>query len=405
MRNPLNRTTEVNKTFKQKRSLQAFFSLLPFALILLADPAQAARLQTWRFNAGQNQLTFTTDEGVQPTAQLIANPTRLVVDLPGVTLGRPAVSEAYTGNVRALRVGQFDRGITRLVVELAPGYTLDPAQVRFQGATPQQWSVQLPRPQLASTANPSAPIIPPGSVVVPTKPSGGGLFPVPPPGSAQIPIPVPLPANPSPVRPPVLPTPAIPPAQPRPVVPPRTPVSNAVVVIDAGHGGPDPGAVGIGGLREKDVVIDISRQVAVLLQQQGIRAVMTRSSDVDLDLAPRTTLANRLNATAFVSIHANAISMSRPDVNGIETFYYQSGLGLAQAIQRSMLQATGARDRGVKQARFYVLRYTSMPSALVEVGFVTGREDAAKLATAAHRKTLAESIARGIVQYLGQQRR
>jgi N-acetylmuramoyl-L-alanine amidase len=113
-------------------------------------------------------------------------------------------------------------------------------------------------------------------------------------------------------------------------------------------------------------------------------------------------LANRLNANLFVSIHANAISMSRPDVNGVETYYYSSGRALAQTIQNSILQATGAPNRGVRRARFYVLRHTAMPAVLVEVGFVTGRDDAPRLADASYRELMAQAIARGILQYVRQ---
>ena len=347
--------------------------LLPFAVLLSNDPAQAAKLQGWRFNTVQNQLEFSTDEGVQPRAQLIANPTRLVVDLPGTNLGRPAVTENYSGAVKAVRVGQFERGITRLVMELAPGYTIDPTQVRFRPASAQQWSVQLPTPRLAQAPNP-------GDVIVPID--------TPP----QV---IPVPPAPTPVTP--RPTPA-----PSPVVPRPTPPKNRpIVVIDPGHGGPDPGAVGIGGLQEKRVVLDISQQIAALLEKQGVQVVMSRSADVDLDLAPRTALANRVNANAFVSIHANAISMSRQDISGLETYYYNTGANLARSIHQSVLQETGVRDRGVRTARFYVLRYTSMPSVLVEVGFVTGREDAAKLATPAYRTKMAGAIANGVLRYLG----
>uniref|UniRef100_A0ACD5GSS4 N-acetylmuramoyl-L-alanine amidase family protein n=1 Tax=Desertifilum tharense IPPAS B-1220 TaxID=1781255 RepID=A0ACD5GSS4_9CYAN len=180
------------------------------------------------------------------------------------------------------------------------------------------------------------------------------------------------------------------------------PNSRVVVVVDPGHGGRDPGAVGIGGLQEKVVVMDISQQVAAILQQNGIQAVLTRTSDVEIDLEPRVRMARQMNATLFVSIHANAISMSRPDVNGLETYYYQSGLGLARTIHNSILQSTGMPDRGVRQARFYVLRQTSMPAVLVETGFVTGREDAARLANPAFRRQMAEAIARGIIQYIQQ---
>jgi N-acetylmuramoyl-L-alanine amidase len=192
----------------------------------------------------------------------------------------------------------------------------------------------------------------------------------------------------------------VPPATNTPPRLPRVPKGKIVVVVDPGHGGPDPGAIGINGLQEKEVVIDVSRQVAALLEQQGVQAVLTRSDDIDLDLEPRVALAERVNATLFVSIHANAISLSRPDINGLETYYFDTGLGLAQSIHASVLQGTGVQDRGVRKARFYVLRRTSMPSVLVEMGFVTGRDDAAKLATASYRRQMAESIVRGILQYI-----
>jgi N-acetylmuramoyl-L-alanine amidase len=177
-----------------------------------------------------------------------------------------------------------------------------------------------------------------------------------------------------------------------------------VVVVDPGHGGGDAGAIGIGGLREKDIVIDISRQVAAILEQQGLQAIMTRQDDREIELEPRVQLADRVNATLFVSIHANAIDMTRPDVNGIETYYYDSGYELARTIHNSLLQATGAPDRRVRSARFYVLRKTSMPAVLLEVGFVTGAEDAPKLADPAYRTRLAQAIARGVIQYVQQNR-
>jgi N-acetylmuramoyl-L-alanine amidase len=197
-----------------------------------------------------------------------------------------------------------------------------------------------------------------------------------------------------------------------PIVPPRGTTSSDLpnlsnrrmtVVIDPGHGGRDPGAIGINGLQEKDVVFSISEQLASILENQGVTVVMTRTDDRTLDLAPRVDIAERANATAFVSIHANALSMSRPDVNGVETFYDASssaGRQLAQSIQSNIINETNMRDRGIKTARFYVITQTSMPSVLVEVGFVTGREDAALLSDAAFRTRMAEAIARGILEYL-----
>lgn len=183
---------------------------------------------------------------------------------------------------------------------------------------------------------------------------------------------------------------------------PAVPRNGRIVVIDPGHGGGDPGAVGIGGIRESDIVLDISRQVVSLLKQQGVEAVMTRTRDEEIELQPRVQFAERTNADVFVSIHANAFDARRTDVNGIETFFYSGGGGqpLARAVQDSLLQELGARDRGVKSANFYVIRNTSMPAILVETGFVTGAEDAARLASPAGRSRIARAIARGILQYL-----
>lgn len=144
------------KNFKFSLLFLSWLSVVLFAL-----PVQAARLLFWRFDESQNQLIFTTDSSVQPTAQLISNPTRLVIDLPGIMLGRPTVNQSFSGTVRRLRVGQFDDRTARIVVELAPGYTLNPNQIVFRGASPTNWSVRLPNPErLAASRIPEPPPLP-----------------------------------------------------------------------------------------------------------------------------------------------------------------------------------------------------------------------------------------------------
>lgn len=200
-----------------------------------------------------------------------------------------------------------------------------------------------------------------------------------------------------PIRPGEITRPTTPPVTtPRPV-----PNSRVVIAIDPGHGGGDPGAVGIGGLQEKNAVLSISQQVVSFLSQEGIQAVLTRSGDQEIDLEPRVQSAEQANADVFVSIHANSISMSRPDINGLETYHYSaSGQRLAQVIHNAILQDVGMRDRGVRKANFYVIKNTPMPAVLVEVGFVTGSEDAARLSSSTGRTQLAKAIARGIAQYV-----
>ena len=123
--------------------------------LCLATPAKAGNLSSWQFNLGQNRLEFTTDEDVQPRAQLIANPTRLVIDLPGTSLRQLSSSARSQTNqtgarIRQIRLGQYDGDTARIVIELAPGYTIDPQQVQFRGLSPTQWTVQLPAPQFDS---------------------------------------------------------------------------------------------------------------------------------------------------------------------------------------------------------------------------------------------------------------
>ncbi len=147
----------------------------------------------------------------------------------------------------------------------------------------------------------------------------------------------------------------------------------------------------------------MSLQVARILQARGVQVIMTRTSDVDVDLPPRVALANSSGADAFVSVHANALSMARPDVNGVETFYFQGGrsAALAEAIQRQLMAVSpGTPDRGARPGRFFVIRRTVMPSALTEMGFVTGQIDAPRLADPEFRRRLAQAVATGILNYL-----
>ncbi len=212
------------------------------------------------------------------------------------------------------------------------------------------------------------------------------------------------PASPSSSTPDVISIPTTPPPKtPVPSTKPRTVgQKRIVVVIDPGHGGKDPGAIGIRGLQEKNVILPISQKIAAILEQKGIQVVMTRDSDYFVDLGPRVVMADRVNANLFVSIHANSMPANRSDINGLETYYYDSGQRLARAIHNSVLSSIDVRDRGVRKARFYVLRKSSMPSVLVEVGFVTGKVDSPRLGTTAYQNQMAEAIARGILQYIQQ---
>ncbi|MDP5016485.1 MAG: N-acetylmuramoyl-L-alanine amidase [Dolichospermum sp.] len=598
------------------------------SMVMLSSPTLAANLESWQFNRNQNLLEINTSGAVQPQAQLIFNPTRLVIDLPGVKLGSSRSTQQAGVGIREIRIGQFDEQTTRIVLELSPGYTLDPKQIKFVGKNANRWTVQLPKLERESVSSPTSntnnnnnynlvniesqtkpefsPIasssprgktqienlqitgdgffirtnggnpqtriirsrdkttifldildtslsanLTQGNLAVnkhgvdriefsqlqtaPTSvrmalkvdenspdwrvtSSSGGLVILPsrrivsssenenfPPNRAnnsstaiiqsveltdngtqlliradqavsatsgwdrnsglfRITIPNAKLANqvkgptfdqnspilklrlqPQPpntvvifvqpasgvtlgainqvgdkllalqlqrsrqIRPPMSLPPLLPPKQQLPDLKPRQPQitprrsvgkGKIVVMIDPGHGGKDSGAIGIGGVLEKDVILPISKRITEVLERNGIQVIMTRDSDYFVTLPGRVTMAERANADVFVSIHANSAGANRPEVSGLETYHYNSGLRLAQIVHSKILQSLNVRDRKVRKARFYVLRKTSMPSILVETGFLTGRDDAAKLRTSAYQNQMADAIAQGILQYL-----
>ncbi|PSB03741.1 N-acetylmuramoyl-L-alanine amidase [Merismopedia glauca] len=182
------------------------------------------------------------------------------------------------------------------------------------------------------------------------------------------------------------------------------PVRNGrvTVLIDPGHGGYDSGAPGVGGVLEKHIVLSISRKVNAILRQNGIQSVMTRTGDYFVELSGRTQMVPRVGADVFVSIHANAIG-GRPDVKGLEVYYFgPAGERLARTIHRSIVNNVTIPDRGVRKARFYVLRKNSVPATLVEVGFVTSPSESAKLTSDAYQDEMARAIAQGIIQFVRQ---
>lgn len=171
------------------------------------------------------------------------------------------------------------------------------------------------------------------------------------------------------------------------------------VVIDAGHGAHDRGA-SIGYVFEKHLALDTARRVEKLLRSQGIRVVMTRSSDVFLPLASRAAIGNRYGNALFVSVHYN-YSKSVGGGSGLETFYtHNHSYPLAAYIQAYIVQETGLHNRGVKFARFHVIRNTTKnPAVLVECGFVSNSSERAAMMSGRYREKMAQGIAKGILAY------
>lgn len=169
------------------------------------------------------------------------------------------------------------------------------------------------------------------------------------------------------------------------------------VIIDAGHGGRDKGAMW-GGVRESDLNMRVANKLEYLLKRNGYSTTMTRRSDVFISLSRRAAIANQYRNAIFVSIHFNATRETW--VRGAETFYAGSrGRSLATTIQQELVKDLKLRNRGVRMARFTVLMQTKCPAVLVECGFISNSSERRRCATSSYQSTAAQAIADGIMRY------
>ncbi|WP_425061413.1 Germination-specific N-acetylmuramoyl-L-alanine amidase [Sporomusa carbonis] len=190
-------------------------------------------------------------------------------------------------------------------------------------------------------------------------------------------------------------------------------LTDKVIVVDAGHGGIDPGA-NRPGILEKDINLAIALKLKDILNQYGAKVVLSRQTDIELspecdnekirgryhrDLAARVEMVEESNADLFISIHANAVTNAKR--HGAEVFYAaasEAGKTLATSIQTELCKVTQA-NRTAKPADYFVLRRNKIPAALVEVGYITNMEERMALQTPEYQRKLAEAIAAGIYNY------
>ena len=183
------------------------------------------------------------------------------------------------------------------------------------------------------------------------------------------------------------------------------PLEGRRIVIDPGHGGRDGGASAVGNLREKDLNLAVSKLLIARLKTEGARVISTRESDRFIELSKRARIANQDSAEVFISIHAN--NSTNPGAQGIEVWHPtkgkrgQSSQRLASDLCRELVSATGAKMRGPKADRrgLAVLRKTTMPAALVEIGFVSNRKELGRLADSKYQRLLADGIVLGLKRW------
>lgn len=167
------------------------------------------------------------------------------------------------------------------------------------------------------------------------------------------------------------------------------------IVIDAGHGGFDRGGIPGQRVAEKTMALDVAQRVGKKLRGDGYHVIMTRDSDVFVPLGTRVRIANAQRDAEFVCIHFN--SATREGANGIETYYYRSDSArLAANIHRQVVSGTSTDNRGIRRRGFFVLRRTTIPSVLVECGFLTNGGEARLVLQSSYRERLAEKIVNGI---------
>lgn len=188
---------------------------------------------------------------------------------------------------------------------------------------------------------------------------------------------------------------------------------NMVVVLDAGHGGSDPGKIGINEVLEKDVNLAIVLKIREMLEKEGIGCVLTRVDDerVDengkelskaADMKERVRIMNEVHPKLVVSVHQNSYTSS--EIKGAQVFYYESSTEsekIAEIIQEELCKVDSSNTRKIKgNSTYYLLKRTEVPAVIVECGFLSNPEEAEKLATEEYQKKMAEAIVKGIKSYL-----
>lgn len=189
-------------------------------------------------------------------------------------------------------------------------------------------------------------------------------------------------------------------------------IGGKTIVLDPGHGGSDPGAIGPTGLQEKQVTLPIAEYLKFILEAKGAKVILTRTTDVDVygphasgvdELQARVNVANGNRADAFISIHIN--SFSNPNVGGIATYYFDGSdqsKKLASAVQGQIAEHSGFNgDRGIQPGNLYVLRHSLMPSILVELGFISNPKEEEHLKEMSTRQEFANELAKGLELYFG----
>lgn len=437
----------------RRRLLQAGSLVLLLGAQQIARGASIVAVRVWPA-ADYSRVTIESDRQLVTKQTFVPTPPRLAVDIEGLDLA-PSLRELVAKvrpddpNIAGIRVGQNAPGVVRLVIDLKQAakpqvFTLQPVAAYQHRLVFDLYPAEAPDPLEAliaerlreatlATAEPTPALPDPlGELIAQHSPKPEEPAPAPQPRSAA----------PAPAR---APTPA-----PAPAPKARATDRLIIIALDPGHGGEDPGAIGPGGTREKDVVLKVARELrdrinATQVGGNPMRAYLTRDGDYFVPLGTRVEKARRVQADLFVSIHADAFT--NPDARGASVFALSQGGASSSAarwlankeneadliggvnvggqdrhVQRALLDmSTTAQIKDslklgssllgeiggmaklhkprVEQAGFAVLKAPDIPSVLVETAFISNPEEEARLRSAAYQERLADALMRGIVRY------
>jgi N-acetylmuramoyl-L-alanine amidase len=463
------RASPVKKLLREREPATPLPSPPPRGLARVFD------LRSWSGDSS-TRVVIDVERKVELKSDVAKDPDRLWVDLLGTRLHPNLARRVFPvgdGLLEQVRIAQNRDDVVRVVLDFKDVwehqvfYLDDPTRlvIDVQGRSrpaPQTAEAERapgPAPAGPSSGATSALLLPTRGVsgVAPPARAGSPGRPTPPPidiaGVERLPGSRPAPRAAAPAA---APAPAARQAA-LPTPPPEAPAANRAgsyslarqlglgvrrIVIDAGHGGHDPGTIGRGGLQEKDLVLDVALRLDRLVRQElGAEVVLTRSTDVFIPLEERTGIANTRGADLFLSVHANASRNAR--ARGIETYFLNfarsphaeevaarenaispatlkdlqnlvkaiatnskidESRDFAAAVHESMVSGVGQEhdvpDRGVHTAPFYVLIGANMPAVLAEIAFVSNPEDERRLKTPEYREVVAESLLRGVRAYL-----
>jgi N-acetylmuramoyl-L-alanine amidase len=327
---------------------------------------------------GAGRLRITASGPVRAKALNLSSPWRTVVDLSPAVLRLGEGMPAARGPVQTIRVGQFNPTTVRVVFEAGRRIAIHGLPAGPARELAASLSLEMAEPAAASARRPEAGETASSSV----KPAA---------------------RRPLSGRPRVLASRGGVRRDPRLIdellAGAQGSLAGRVICVDAGHGGHDSGARGIGGLLEKECTLAMAQELARALREAGAVVLMSREDDRYVSLDERIDFANGQSCDLFISIHCN--STPRPNsASGTETYYYTpQSLDLAQAIHAAIAGYVAGRDGGVRQRRFAVVRRTTMPSVLVEVAYINHTGDAARLADPDFRRGVGDAIRDGVLAY------